>query len=94
MSTHCTLTIKLSNRNYKGIYCHFDGDIALETLNKFWTKEEDVQKLIDKGHISSLGENISSTAFYTDRGEDLNFYSADIIKWREAYNYIYIPNKQ
>lgn len=94
MSTHCTLTIKLPNRNYKGIYCHFDGDIALETLNKFWTKEEDVQKLIDKGHISSLGKNISSTAFYTDRGQDLNFYSGDTIKWRELYNYIYIPNKQ
>lgn len=35
MSTHCTLTIRLPNRSYKGIYCHFDGDIALETLNKF-----------------------------------------------------------
>lgn len=57
MSTHCTLTIKLSNRNYKGIYCHFDGDIALETLNKFWTKEEDVQKLIDA--IQYTGNNVS-----------------------------------
>lgn len=94
MSTHCTLTIKLSDRYYKGIYCHHDGDIALETLNKFWTKEEDIQKLIDKGHISSLGKDISSTVFYTDQGEDLNFYSGDTIKWREPYNYIYIPNKQ
>lgn len=55
------------------------------TSNEFNEKykdhlEEDVQKLIDKGHISSLGKNISSTAFYTDRGQDLNFYSGDTIK--------------
>lgn len=35
MSIHCTFTIKLPDRHYKGIYCHFDSDIALETLNKF-----------------------------------------------------------
>ena len=36
--------------------------------------------IIGVEHQSSLGKNISSTAFYTDRGQDLNFYSGDTIK--------------
>ena len=53
---------KLENSDHntvKYVYCHWDGYIdggVGETLYKFYKKESDVDKLLDLGDISSLGE--------------------------------------
>jgi hypothetical protein len=75
MSTRSRIAIEKESGIVNSIYCHFDGYISGvgKTLFNHYDKEK-LQKLIELGDISSLGESIIDTVAYCrDRGEDLNF---------------------
>lgn len=72
MATRSRIIIK-NNDEYKGIYCHFDGDIESVgvTLFKHYNNEEKVKQLIELGNISSIGNDLESCVAYSrDRGEN------------------------
>lgn len=61
MSTRCLIAIKRENGTYKSIYCHNDGypEGVGATLNKFYTNENKINRLMDLGDISSLGSSLN-----------------------------------
>jgi len=74
MSTRSRIAIENESGIVNSIYCHFDGyvDGVGITLFKHYDKEK-LQKLIELGDISSLGESTEDTVAYCrDRGEDLH----------------------
>lgn len=58
MSTRGRIGIELSNGNIKSIYVHFDSypEGVGKTLLKYYDAPEKINKLMDLGDISSLGE--------------------------------------
>ena len=77
MSTRSRIAIENESGIVNSIYCHFDGYISGvgKTLFNHYDKEK-LQKLIELGDISSLGESIIDTVAYCgDRGEDLHLTS-------------------
>lgn len=59
MSTRSVITKKEPNGKFRAIFCHSDGYLAGgvgETLVRFYTDSETVDKLLDLGDMSSLGE--------------------------------------
>jgi hypothetical protein len=74
MSTRSRIAIEKESGIVNSIYCHFDGyvDGVGKTLFNHYDKEK-LQKLIELGDISSLGEStIDTVAYCRDRGEDLH----------------------
>ena len=74
MSTRSRIAIENESGIVNSIYCHFDGyvDGVGKTLFNHYDKEK-LQKLIELGNISSLGESTEDTVAYCrDRGEDLH----------------------
>ena len=74
MSTRSRIAIENESGIVNSIYCHFDGyvDGVGKTLFNHYDKEK-LQKLIELGDISSLGEStIDTVAYCRDRGEDLH----------------------
>jgi hypothetical protein len=74
MATRSRIAIENESGIVNSIYCHFDGyvDGVGITLFKHYDKEK-LQKLIELGDISSLGEStIDTVAYCRDRGEDLH----------------------
>jgi hypothetical protein len=74
MSTRSRIAIENESGIVNSIYCHFDGyvDGVGKTLFNHYDKEK-LQKLIELGDISSLGESTEDTVAYCrDRGEDLH----------------------
>jgi hypothetical protein len=74
MSTRSRIAIENESGIVNSIYCHFDGYISGvgKTLFNHYDKEK-LQKLIELGDISSLGEStIDTVAYCRDRGEDLH----------------------
>jgi hypothetical protein len=74
MATRSRIAIENESGIVNSIYCHFDGyvDGVGKTLFNHYDKEK-LQKLIELGDISSLGESTEDTVAYCrDRGEDLN----------------------
>lgn len=69
MSTHATIAIK-TNKGYKAIYNHFDGDSLYETLTQNYTDENKVNALIALGDISFLGEEIGPAPIVKAHGFD------------------------
>jgi hypothetical protein len=74
MSTRSRIAIENESGIVNSIYCHFDGyiDGVGKRLFNHYDKEK-LQKLIELGDISSLGEStIDTVAYCRDRGEDLH----------------------
>jgi len=101
MSTRSRIAIETKSGTVKSIYCHFDGYVSGvgKTLYNHYDKEK-LEKLIELGDISSLGESTENTvAYHRDRGEDL--HSTDYINieglfgdcFRSGEKYTYYLNK-
>ena len=77
MSTRSRIAIENQNGSVTSIYCHFDGyiDSVGKTLFNHYDQEK-LEKLLELGDISSLGEStIDTVAYCRDRGEDLKSQS-------------------
>jgi hypothetical protein len=101
MSTRSRIAIETESGIVKSIYCHFDGYVSGvgKMLYNHYDKEK-LEKLIELGDISSLGESIENTvAYHRDRGEDL--HSTDYLNieglfgncFRSGEEYAYYLNK-
>lgn len=71
MSTRSLIGIK-DNKGITSVYCHFDGYLngVGITLLKHYDTEEKIYELLERGDMSSLGEEIGTCEFYYQRGED------------------------
>jgi hypothetical protein len=77
MSTRARIAIENQDETVDSIYCHFDGYINSvgKTLFEHYDQEK-LERLLELGDISSLGEStIDTVAYCRDRGEDLKFQS-------------------
>ena len=101
MATRSRIAIENQDGTVSSVYCHFDGYLrgVGKTLFNHYDKEK-LQKLIELGDISSLGDGTEDTiAYHRDRGED--FYSASYSNVEElieegfssGVNYIYCLTK-
>ena len=72
MSTRSLIGIMNKDGSITNVYCHFDGylDGVGITLVEHYDTEEKIYELLERGDMSSLGEDIMSCKFYKDRGED------------------------
>ena len=102
MSTRSRIAIENESGIVNSIYCHFDGyvDGVGKTLFNHYDKEK-LQKLIELGDISSLGESTEDTVAYCrDRGEDLHSTSyLDVeglfeLGFESGEEYVYCLNKE
>ncbi len=98
MATRSMIWLR-NGKNYKGIYCHFDGylDFNGKMLVENYTTKEKVEELINLGAISCLRININPTgnhsfdnpeenvviSYHRDRGEEL-----EIDEFTSAFNSI------
>jgi hypothetical protein len=74
MSTRSRIAIENQDGTVDSIYCHFDGyvDGVGKTLFNHYDQEK-LEKLLELGDISTLGESTEDTVAYCrDRGEDLH----------------------
>lgn len=74
MGTHAVIAIQY-NENIHAVYCHWDGYLAGvgSILKEHYTNEEKIDKLMECGDMSSLGEDIKSSVFYhRDLGEEFD----------------------
>jgi len=101
MATRSRIAIENQDGTVSSVYCHFDGYLrgVGKTLFNHYDKEK-LEKLIELGDISSLGDGTEDTiAYHRDRGED--FYSASYSNVEElieegfssGVNYIYCLTK-
>jgi hypothetical protein len=67
MSTNSSITMKMSEDNYKTIYCHWDGYLegVGRTLFDHYQDKEKVEELINNGDISSLEKSPYTTEGHT-----------------------------
>lgn len=75
MATRSRIAIENQDGTVKSIYCHWDGYVSHNGKILFdHYDNEKLEKLIELGDISSLGESTEDTVAYArDRNEDLNF---------------------
>ena len=84
MATPCNIAIQLDDKTIKAIYCHFDGYVKKgvgETLIKYYSDKDIVERLVNLGDISYLGKKIGDGSEHKsfdkyDRDTTL-FYSRD-----------------
>ena len=69
MSTRSFIGIERPDGTVRAIYCQWDGypEGNGRLLEKHWTKPEKIEKLMDLGDISSLGEVLGRKHEYSDR---------------------------
>jgi len=97
MSTHAAITLQTGEKEYKQIYCHFDGMIngVGEKLFKFYTTYEQIKNLIELGDMSFLNSTIETSYFYNrDRKDDFKqvapeVYNINIMPDWAYYNYLF-----
>jgi hypothetical protein len=60
MATRSSISIKTPEGKYRGIYCHNDGYLSYNgrVLKEHYTDVDKINRLIDLGDISSLGERV------------------------------------
>jgi len=101
MSTRSRIAIENQDGTVDSIYCHFDGYLSGvgKTLFNHYDKEK-LEKLIELGDISSLGEStINTVAYCRDRGEDLHFKTFKDVEelfkngFNSAEEYVYYLTK-
>jgi hypothetical protein len=101
MATRSRIALETESGIVKSIYCHWDGYVSGvgKTLYNHYDREK-LEKLIELGDISSLGESTENTVAYCrDRGED--FHSTDYLNiegffgncFRSGEEYAYYLNK-
>jgi hypothetical protein len=74
MATRSRIAIENQNGTVNSVYCHFDGYLSGvgKTLFNHYDQEK-LEKLLELGDISVLGESTLDTiAYCRDRGEDLH----------------------
>ena len=77
MATRSRIAIENQDGTVDSVYCHFDGYLSGvgKTLFNHYDREK-LEKLLELGDISVLGESTLDTiAYCRDRGEDLHFES-------------------
>ena len=74
MATRSRIAIENQDGTVKSIYCHWDGYVSHNGRMLFnHYDNEKLEKLIELGDISALGESTKDTiAFHRDRREDLH----------------------
>ena len=97
MATRSSISIKTPEGKYRGIYVHNDGYPSYNgrVLKEHYTDIDKINRLIDLGDISSLGERVepigehsfdksergTTVAYGRDRGEtDVDFKVVDELK--------------
>jgi hypothetical protein len=103
MSTRSRIGIQNQDGSVNSIYCHFDGypEGVGSTLQEHYSDRDELQKLIELGDISSLGDDLLTTiAYHRDRDEDYfpsrRNESLELFKKSdfEGYGYVYtLENK-
>jgi len=74
MSTNSTIILKIDDKKYQAVYCHYDGYVRHNgvLLYKYYNTFEKVSQLISYGSISSLEANLSKCIFFhRDLGREL-----------------------
>jgi hypothetical protein len=103
MSTRSRIAIEKQDGTVESIYCHFDGYLSNngEKLQNHYSTREKMEKLIELGDISSLGNTPEETvAYHRDRGEDFNSktYPNVATLFDDGYNssveYVYCLTKE
>jgi hypothetical protein len=76
MATRSAIAYYTEDQRIRAIYCHFDGYLECngKILKECWNDWTKVESLVERGDISSLGETLEETEFYTQRGEELCIY--------------------
>lgn len=69
MATRSTIGILKNDGSVRYVKCFYDGGIEGVgwTLLAYWKDRYDVEDLIEKGDMSSLGQDLNSTDFYQFR---------------------------
>lgn len=99
MSTNSTIGIKRLNGSEKRIYCHYDGYVEHNgvLLQLCYDTPEKIEKLLELGNLSSLGECLLAdkkhtdvcVAYHRDHGESLE----DATNYGEQeFNYTFDEN--
>lgn len=107
MATRSTISIKTPEGKYRKIYCNWDGYLSHngKILKEHYTDVDKINRLIDLGDISSLGENVEPkgdhsydkpekgvvVAYGRDRGEeDVEFKLFDTLAEIDLEEYNYV----
>jgi hypothetical protein len=80
MATRSTIAVEQADGRIRSIYCHWDGypDGVGATLENYYTDERKIEKLLDLGDLSVLGENIGQKQDFDNRTEgSCLFYGRD-----------------
>jgi hypothetical protein len=80
MATRSTISIELSDKYIRQVYCHWDGYLEHvgKTLVQNYNTEEKINELLDLGDISSLYESIGHKHDFDERVEGRStFYGRD-----------------
>ena len=66
MSTRSRIAIEKQDGTVESIYCHFDGYLSHngEILQEHYSTKEKMEKLIELGDISQLGDTLEETVTY------------------------------
>ncbi len=74
MATRSTIALEYADGTVGQIYCHWDGYLEHNgnILLEQWMDPFEVQKMLDRGDMSTLGNSVEQCEFYTQRGEELN----------------------
>jgi hypothetical protein len=94
MATRSRIGILREDGSIKSIYCHWDGypNNNGKILIESYSDKEKVEKLLEKGDMSSLQDAIHRCEYYVDRGE--TDVSAGVYKSLEEYQYYIDQNNR
>ena len=72
MATRSTIALDTA-QGIRAIYCHWDGypEGVGETLKSFYSTFEQVESLLAKGDLSTLGQTLEESQSYADLGMKL-----------------------
>jgi hypothetical protein len=96
MGTRSTIALEYADGTVEQVYCHWDGylDHNGKILQDNYSDPFELQRLINRGDMSSLSKTIDGCVFYADRSEELNISKyKDIADYfnnvqQEEYDYI------
>jgi hypothetical protein len=89
MATRSTIALSVPE-GFRAVYCHWDGDPegVGATLKNSYSTLEQARSLVEKGDLSTLGDTLESSEFYTSRGEELKVETfkseSDWLEWASA----------
>ena len=96
MSTRSNIGLQYEDGSVYMVYCHSDGYLEHNglILQRFYSYERQVRKLISKGDISSLSEIDGKAEYYVGKGEppsEPSFYrnTREAIEDMEEYLYLF-----